>query len=238
MSAQDLLLKAALMGRLEDEVASAEAWLAACVTQASDEASENVLTKMREDIAQSRLRGAARLRTTWRKKRYPASGDSLSPASWIYSKMPAVVIAFEDGATISSDSGRWLTIPNPAVWPVRSKRRKGRTSMLDIAVARFGPLRFVYRPGNRVALLVAEVRASQKHAGKFRKASARALKTGRDLATIVVFFLVREARVPRLLKGATIRKRAERDFPADVQRRLPQIFNSKPRPRVIAGRSR
>lgn len=233
MNDLDLQLKAALEGRFEDEIASAQAWLAAAVTKAADEASENVLTKLRLDVENSGLRGAVRLKTTWRKKRYPERGDSLDPASWLYSKMPAVVEAFERGATVSSPSGLWLTIPNPDVWPVRSKRRKGRTSMLDIAEARFGPLRFIYRPGHKVHLLVADVRASQKKGG-FRKASARALKTGRDLATVVVFFVVKEARLARRLKGATIRERASRDFPADVARRLPNILNATPRPRVIA----
>jgi hypothetical protein len=231
----DLQLHAALSGTFEEEIGSAQAWLEQAVTRALDDASENFLTKLREDVRQSGLKGAERLRTTWRKRRYPERDFSLDPAAFVYSKMPQVVAAFEKGATVTSPDGKWLTIPNPTVWPRRFRRLRGDASMLATAEARFGKLRFVYRAGHQVAYLVAELRASQKSPGKFRKASARAMKTGTDLSTVIVFFLVRQARLPRLLKGATIRERAKRDFPADVGRRLPQILNSTPRPRVIAG---
>lgn len=229
-------LHAALLGRVEDEIASAGAWLAEVVTRSADEESAPIVTKLREDVAQSGLRNAGRMKTSWRRELYPAKGKSLSPAVWLYSNLPATVAAFEEGKTVRSPLGKWLTIPNPVLFPARTRRRQGRTSMLDIAEARFGPLRFVIpRAGSPVAYLVATLRASQKHPGRFRRASERALRTGRDLATVIVFFLVRQARLPRLLKGATIRKRAERDWPAGMERRVRANMARVPRPRVIAG---
>ena len=196
-------------------------------------------TKWRQDIAQSGLRHAERLTKTIRLRKYKNRG--LNPAAQVYSNFPIIQRAFEQATVVRSTQGFFLPIPNPDVWPggrvVRPSRNGAqRSNTIALAEQRFGPLRFVYRPG-KASLLVAEVRGSATRPGSFRKASATALRTGNGLVTIVVFFLVKEARLPRMLRGSVIRDRAARNADAAVDRLFVRYFEQPSATLQITGGS-
>ena len=237
-----LQLRAALEGRFEAELAAETQRLAAALRIAVDGAGEDLQAKLRQDLAASRLARGAALSKTWRRATYPKAGvQTLEPAALVWSTMPLIQAAFEQGDEVKSPNGSLLTVPNPAVWPdlrVRRRnasqsggRRDERTSV-EIAEERFGPLRFIPARAGRAALLVAEVTESK--AGALRGASATRRRTGRGVQTVIVFFLVKDTRLPRLLKGSEIRRRAQRDMPGRIQQRFERALAATPRPRVIA----
>ena len=228
MNAGAIQLRAALVGDFDAEVSAGRNRVGKALQLSVFTAGGEFQSKLRLDVAGSRLARAAQLQKTWRLREYANSG--LNPAVLIYSSFPLVQLAFEAGALIRSSHGFFLPIPNPDVWPTgrvpRPRRRgPGRSTTIAIAEQRFGPLRFIYRPG-KASLLVAEVRESASRPGSFRKASDTARRTGRGLATIIVFFLVKQAKLPKLLHGAEIRRRAERDFPARVGQLFPRYFEA------------
>lgn len=238
MNGVALQLRAALVGDFDKEERQALIRVERSVQAALwDFAAEEVQTKWRQDIAQSGLRNAGALTKTIRLRKYPNQG--LNPAVLVYSNFPIIQRAFEAGTVVRSRDGLYLPIPNPAVWPggrvARPKRNGGqRSNTIALAEQRFGKLRFVYRPG-KASLLVAEVRESAAKPGTFRRASATAMRTGRGLVTIVVFFLVREARLPRLLRGNVIRERARRNADHGVDQRFVRYFERGDAPLALGG---
>ncbi|ADL00696.1 DUF6441 family protein [Brevundimonas subvibrioides] len=240
MSELGLQLRAALQGDFDREERAALTRVERSVQAALwDFAADEVQGKWRQDIGQSGLRNAGALTKTIRLRRYKNQG--LNPAVLVYSNFPIIQRAFEANTVIRSKSGFYLPIPNPDVWPggrvARPKRNGGqRSNTIALAEQRFGKLRFVYRPG-KASLLVAEVRESAARPGTFRRASATAQRTGRGLVTIVVFFLVREARLPRLLRGRVIRDRARQNADRGVEQRFVRYFAQPDLPLQLEGPS-
>lgn len=221
----DIQLRAALLGSFEREVADARQDVVAAMGAAMVELTGESTMRLRDDVSASGMRRHARLRSAaWRSKTYGV-GKSLEPAGLIYSKIPLIVQAFENGVTIRARGGKGLLIPNPDVWPAgRAQQRRQRTNMSDLwaqAESRFGPLRVVKRPGKN-PVVVAEVRESRTRAGTFRKASATARRRSAEgrasgLTTVVVFVIAKEAKLPRLLRSATIKAHLQRTAPARMQ---------------------
>lgn len=214
-------LRAALVGSFEQEIALARGNVIKAMGLAMEEMATELVEKLRYDFTSSGLRRAQRLSgAAWRKSLYGV-GRSLEPAAWVFSRLPLIIHAFENGQVIRSRQGKGLLIPNPAVWPAgRVQAGRGRmtgASLWQMATARFGELRVIKRPG-RTTLVVAEVRESAARPGTFRKASATAQRRAAagkasGLATVVVFVIAREAKQPRMLRGDVIRARALRDAP-------------------------
>lgn len=232
-----LQLRAALMGDFEKEEKAALSRVERAVQAALFDVSADLQSKWRQDVASSGLRNAQRLTKTIRIRNYKNAG--LNPASQVYSTFPIIQRAFEQATVVRSPNGFFLPIPNPDVWPsgrvVRPGGRGGRRqNTIALAEQRFGPLRFIYRPG-KASLLVAEVRGSNTRPGAFRRASATALRTGNGLTTIVVFYLVKEARLPRMLRGSVIRDRARRNAARDVDRLFVRYFEQDVGPRMLTG---
>lgn len=230
-------LKAALLGDFDKEMDAGLERVEGAVQAALFDYAGDTQAKWRQDVAQSGLRNAGRLTKTIRLRKYRNRG--LNPAAQVYSTFPILQRAFEQATTVRSPNGHFLLIPNPEVWPRGRVPRPGgrsgqRQNTLAQAEARFGKLRLVHRQG-RPSLLVAEARASNTQAGSFRKASATALRTGRGLTTIVVFFLVKEARLPRMLRGSVIRERAERNAAAAIDRLFVRYFEQPGGPALLTG---
>jgi hypothetical protein len=220
MRAGYIQLRAALDGSFEYEIRDARANVVNALGLAMEELADELVGKLAYDFTSSGLRNAQRLRgAAWKRKLYGV-GKSLEPAAWVYSRIPVIIQAFENGHTIRARSGKGLLIPNPDAWPggrMRLGRRASVATLWQAAVSRFGELRTIKRPG-RTTIVVAEVRESAAKPGTFRKASAtarRRLAEGKasGLATIVVFVIAREAKQPRLLRGSTIRARAMASAP-------------------------
>lgn len=238
VNATSLQLHAALRGdfdRLEREaLQQVERALGAAVKDYA----QDVQSKWRQDIIQSGLKNAARMSKTIRVRAYPNGG--LDPAAVVKSTWPLLQRAFEDAPLIRSKAGLWLTIPNPEVWPEGRVRRSGgrgqaRQTSVAIAERRFGPLRFIYNPKG-ASLLVTDARRSKTRSGGFRYASATAKKRG-QIEEIIVFFLVKQARLPRLLRGRTIRDRARRDAGPEIDKRFIRFFEQGDAPAMLTGPS-
>lgn len=203
-------------------LAEAETDAARSVTGAMREVTEGLKSDLRADVVDGGL--GQRLANTWRGKTYPEGAVSLEAASFVWSKAPNIVDAFDRGVTIKSSRGFWLAIPTPAagvkgisttgamkrITPGGWERRTGMR------------LRFVYRRG-RPSLLVADnARLSKKglarpNIGRARGGAQFTRLKGRS--TVVVFILVPQV---------TLRKRL--DITAIAQRwadRVPTVIASR-----------
>lgn len=190
---------AARLGEVETEAARS-------VTAAMRQATEGLKSDLRADVADSRL--GQRLANTWRGKTYPEAAISLEAASFVWSRAPNIVDAFDRGVTIKSSRGFWLAIPTAAagvkgINPTGAMKRitpggwERRTGVR---------LRFVYRRG-RPSLLVADnARLSKKglarpNVGRTRGGAAFTRVSGRS--TVVVFILVPQVTLRKRLDIAT-----------------------------------
>lgn len=230
MNAGYIQLRAALDGSFEREVALGRQRVVVSIGAAMRELADELLGKLRYDFESSGLKRAGRLsKAAWRRSEIYGQNRSLEPAALIFSKLPVIVQAFENGQTIRARGGKGLLIPNPDAWPagrmvLGKGSRVSMATMWSVATQRFGELKVIKRPG-RTTLVVAEVRESAARPGSYKRASASAQKRAaagnyRGLVTVVVFVIVREAKQPRMLHGDTIRARTRRD----AARRLDTLF--------------
>lgn len=225
-------LRAALDGSFQYEIDAARGNMINAIGLAMEELADSLVDTLRYDFTSSGLRSAQRLRgAAWRRKLYGV-GVSLNPAAQIYSKIPLIVSAFQNGQTIRARGASGLLIPNPDVWPGGRVRlsRTNAASLWEIATARFGPLQVVRRPG-KTTLVVATVREGQSARGGFRKASATALRhlaEGRasGLMTVVVFVIAKQAVQPRMLHSTAIKSRTARDAPQRLNHLFIKYFSA------------
>ncbi len=216
MSEFGLQLKAALVGDFDAELERGRKRVTYAVQSALKEAATDLKTKLQIDVNASGLHGAEKLAKTWKDRIYGKT--SLNPAALIMSKAPLIIEAFERGEEIRSSRGVWLAIPNPALkFAAPRLRGVGRRQTVRAYEQKYGKLRYQHTHRANLALLVTDLRRGKT--GGFKAVSNTARKRG-NYETVVVFFLVPKIRQPRLLRGATIRERAERDFPTKFQGRF------------------
>lgn len=141
----------------------------------------------------SQITGAGlgqRLANTIRNQTYPKAGASLNAAALVWSQAPVIIGAHEKGALIRGRNGFCLAIPLPAagkaargarITPAEWEKKTGLR--LRLVPRRTGP-----------SLLVAEARVSARGLAKVSKS-----KTGRGLATVPVFILVPQVKLPKRL---------------------------------------
>ncbi len=179
-------LKASITGNLKAmmaaEVKAAEKAVGGGVRQATD----GLKNELRGQVTGAGL--GERLAKSWRGDLYPKNGLSINAAGFVYTKAPQIIGAFATGVTIRSKQSRFLAIPTQYV--IRRENKKISPADFDEAGI---SLRYVPPQGaRRVGLLVADdFRVTSK--GRARVASDRARKTGRGLATVVMFILVPQA---------------------------------------------
>ncbi len=195
-------------------LAEAETEAARSVTGAMREVTEGLKSDLRADVVDGGL--GQRLANTWRGKTYPEGAVSLEAASFVWSKAPNIVDAFDRGVTIQSSRGFWLAIPTSAA----GVKGIGTTG----AMKRITPggwerrtgmrLRFVYRRG-RPSLLVADsARLSKKglarpNIGRTRGGAQFTRLKGRS--TVVVFILVSQVTLRKRLDiGSAAQRWADR----------------------------
>lgn len=155
---------------------------------------KEVQAAMRQQVISAGL--GSRLARTIRSQSFPRGGAaSLDAAANIWTNAPHIISAFNKGVTIRARDGFWLAFPTEdagkgitrgRITPEEWQRRNGVK------------LRPVIRPGKPV-LLVAEMRARAGKRGGFAMPSDTARKTGRGLATVVIFILVPQTRLPKKL---------------------------------------
>ena len=175
---------------LADELTQAEA----AVTGGVSEAAEGLKAELRQQITAAGL--GTRLANTWRSQVYPKGATSLRAAGLVYSNAPDVVGAFEEGAVIRSTNGFWLAIPTPAAGTgARGKRMNPALWEQMHGV----PLRFIFRRTGPSLLVADNMRERQGKRGGFAKGSAAALRSGRGLASVVMFLLVPQVTLKKRL---------------------------------------
>ena len=181
-------IEAAITGNLHKFMEQQKAAAEAAVTAGVAEVTERIKNDLRGQVTGAGL--GNKLAKSWQAKLYPKGQKSISAAGWVFSKAPKLIRAFNEGALIKSKDGFFLAIPTEAA-PKRGVGGK-RINPSNFPEHSLGRLRFVYRPNNISLLVVDNLRAGTGKRGGYRKASESALKTGRGLATVVMFFLVQQ----------------------------------------------
>ena len=207
-------LRAAISGDLDKHLKAELLEAEQAVTGAVRTATTGLKNGMRSQVTAAGL--GPRLAKSWRGDVYPKRGKSLNAAGMVYTKAEKIMQGFEKGQVIKGKDGFWLAIPTPNA-PKRGMGGK-RIKPSNFPEHRFGKLRFVYRK-NGPSLLVAEnMRAS--HSRKtgdlrgFRKAGKSALKSGRGLTSVVMFWLVPQVTMPKLIRFAAEAAKWHKRVPA------------------------
>jgi len=173
-----------LVAMLQAEVKAGERAVKAAMTEAGGELKQ----VWRQQITSAGL--GHRLPRTIRNRTYPQQGDSLDAAAFVWSNAPEIIGAHDRGVLIRSKAGFWLAIPLPAA----GKGRGGaRLTPGEWEKRRGMRLRFVYRRRGP-SLLVADGRLSARGLGVPSRS-----KTGRGRATMPIFLLVPQVKLPKRL---------------------------------------
>ena len=212
-------LDAAIRGDLPKFMKAQEAAAEAAVTAGVREISNHIKDDLRAQVVASGL--GSKMSKTWKTHFYPPGKKSLSATGVIYPDMPKVIRAFSEGTVIRSKDGFFLAIPTDAA-PKRGIGG-GRINPSNFPQNTFGPLRFVYRPGAVSLLVVDGLRAGTGKRGGFRKASESALKTGRGVATVVMFFLVPQVRLKKRLDYKAVGQRWEPQLGQAILNNWPEV---------------
>jgi len=169
---------------MAEEVSAGENAATAAVRQAGD----GLKAAWRAQIVGAGL--GTRLAKTIQVQVYPRSGQSLNAAVVVWSKAPVIVGAHDPGPLIRSRNGFWLAIPTPAAG---KSLRGGRITPGEWERRNGLRLRFVYRRSGP-SLLVAEGRLNTR--GRAVRSRSR---TGRGAATVPIFLLVPQVKLPKRL---------------------------------------
>jgi len=207
-------LKSAIQGDLQKIIKQEFHDAEKAVTSGIKEATIGLKMSMRRQVLSAGL--GQRMANTWRGNIYPKSQNSIRAAGLVYTKASKVLSGFEESTIIRSKNGLWLAIPTPNA-PKKGVGGK-RISPSNFPEHRFGKLRFIYQK-NGPSLLVAEkLQASFKRKTGalrgFKKASKRNLKTGQRLTTVVMFWLVPQVKMPRLIHFKKESKKWQSQLPA------------------------
>lgn len=186
----------------EEEIATA-------LTETMGEVKAGLVADLGDDVVEAQL--GRRLARTWAGRVYPASGSSLEPSVYVWSKAPNIIDAYARGATIYPTAGRkFLAIPTQDV----PRKRQGNALTPAEVEARFGRrLQFIspadkgfWTPSirkNGVGYLVLKGLTIRKASGRWRNASARELDKGRRgekaISQVIMFILVPSVTVKRRL---------------------------------------
>lgn len=175
------------------------------VTSAMQGAGADLKSAWRNQITGAGL--GTRLSNSIRHATYPKSGENLNAAALVWSKAPVIIGAHDAGPLIRSKDGFWLAIPTAVAG--RSSRG-GRVTPAEWERRTGLRLRFVYRLRGP-SLLVAEGRLNSKG----RVVASRS-KTGRGVATMPIFLLVPQVKLPKPLDLARDAERAVDSVPVRI----------------------
>lgn len=191
-------LKAALSGRLDHYLQAELDKAEKATTIAVRTATTGLKNSMRSQVTSAGL--GPRLTKTWRGDIYPKQGMSLRAAGVVYTKAEKIMSGFEESQIIKGRDGFWLAIPTQnAPKCVLGKR----VTPGNLEKARGIRLRFVYRKHGPSLLVAENMKASyNRKTGQlrgFNKASKNVLKTGRGLTSVIMFWMVPQVKMPKLI---------------------------------------
>jgi Family of unknown function (DUF6441) len=188
------------------------------VTSGTRDAGRGLRAELRHQVTSAGL--GQRLANSWRDRHYP--NQQLDAATLVYTKAPQIVRAFDEGAVIRSQRGRFLAIPTENA-PRRGTDGK-RISPSTFPEHRFGPLRFVRRSSGPSLLVVDGLRASfSRKTGElrgFRRATERARQSGQGLTAVAMFLLVPQVKLRKRLDVARAAEHWSAQLPALIEQQL------------------
>jgi hypothetical protein len=151
---------------------------------------------------------------------WPKREASFGAAGSIYAngrRADEILSAFAQGALIRSKAGFFLAIPTAEA----GRGPRGKRITPGLWERQHGQrLRFVYRRG-APSLLVAERRARTGRRGGFAEPSGRTRRTGTGLTTVVMFVLVSQVQLRKLLSPDRIVAQWTDRIPGLIERALP-----------------
>lgn len=189
-------LKAALTGNLEKVMAEVREEGARAITVGTTQATDHLKNRLRQQVLAAF--GSQRLANTWRGYTYPKlPKTSMGAAGMVVSKAPHIIESFDRATVIRSADGFFLAIPSPDA-PKGSQFKPMTPSTFP--EDRYGPLRFVYRPGKTSLLVVDGVRRNASGRVGRQLSNAGRTKSGgykQGVTTVVMFFLVPYVRMKK-----------------------------------------
>ena len=193
-----LQVKLAISGNLAGFAEQTHLRIARGARVAAEKQATRAKLALRGDVRAAGL--GDRLANTWRVNVFPKSASSRthSPAVFVKSAAPEIVTAFDQGMTIRSRQGLWLAIPTD------STPRKGRRLATPVEVeAMFNQdLIFLHGRGGQMLAFVNAIKA--KSGGKFRRATKRRTKDGRQNELVLMFVMVRQVTLRKRLNWSRI----------------------------------
>lgn len=223
---------------------------AAAVTEAIDEAADDVQAGFRDQLVQAGL--GRKLPRTIRKIRYPRGKKSLGAAALVYSKAPQVVQAFNAGSVILPKQGRYLAIPTQYNLNL-GRRRNPRSATWDGVrvkpeeMIKSGASFVIDNKGGRGKLWMLTVATAQlRREATSKKTGRKTYYGGRILAyagglvqigsgrrsrvdaalqagAVPMFTLLPNVRLTKRLDIARLRSAAERRLPRLIRYKLDRI---------------
>lgn len=200
-----LALKAAVAGRVSTSADDRLERIERGATQGVRATVNLGKSRLRSDVRQAGFDGGERLSKTWRGETYPDRGASLNASGLLYSKAPAIIAAHEEGATIQPVNGsRYLWIPTDNV---PRQGRGGKLMSPGMVEERFTDFDYVpsSKPGVFLAVVEAVRRTTKRGRVGFRRFSQGRARRGDVADSVHMFTLVPMVRLPRRLKGRSIR---------------------------------
>lgn len=197
----ELAIDPDLVAMMQAEINAGERAVSAAIL----EVSSGLKSEWRREITGAGL--GDRLARTIRSAQYPKGKASLNAAALVWSNAPMILGAHETGPLIRSKSGLWLAIPTAAAG---KSTRGGRITPREWEQRRGLQLRFVYR-SHGPSLLVAEGRLNSRGLGVASRA-----KTGRGMATVPIFLLVRQVELTKRLDLSRSAETAVKRIPGAI----------------------
>jgi hypothetical protein len=180
---------------------------------------------LRADLREA---GLGALEKTWQTDIYPRKGLAYEPALRIYSKAEVIVSAFDEGPTIKPTGDGMLAIPIPGGFAEDFPNPKGPDDKVDYARRKFGDRLFVIPAnGNRPAILAAELVGVSKGGRLGPRKKTKTGKFTKGTQTAMLFYLVPQARLPKLLDIRRDFRRIEKflieEYPRALKRELREV---------------
>lgn len=171
--------------------------------------------------ADLRRAGLNALEKTWQGDLYPRKGLAFEPALRIYSKAEVIVSAFDEGPTIKPTGDGLLAIPIPGGFAEDFPNPKGPDDKVDYARRKFGDRLFVIPAnGNRPAILAAEMVGVSKGGRLGPRKKTKTGKFTKGTQTAMLFYLVPQATLPKLLDIRRDFRRIEKFLIEEYPRQL------------------
>lgn len=180
------------------EIDRAEKEVAGYITAGMAKVTAGLKQEYRDQVVGAGL--GQRLANTWRGETYPTGGASLNPAAYLWTNAPAIVDAFNRGATIRPMGGRnflWIptaNVPRDRAAP-RGSARKASPHEVEL---QFNQDLIVRKGRNGHYLAFVQAVRSTNRKG-WRQGTAKRLAQGRDVQLVLMFTLVPTVSLPKKL---------------------------------------